>query len=61
MARPPEQDEQKVGAAFAADRPMAMYTPGREAVTYGRAGLWIVIGIIVVLFVVFFGFLLFWH
>ena len=61
MARPPERDEQKVGAAFAADRPMAMYTPGREAVTYGRAGLWIAIGIIVVLCVVFFVFPLLWH
>ena len=47
--------------SVAGDRPMAMYTPGREPVTYERAGLWITIGILVVLFAVFFGFLLIWH
>ena len=55
----PESD--RVGAVGATDRPMALYTHGREAVTYGRGSVWIVIGILVVLFAVFFGWILFVH
>ncbi len=41
---------------------MAAYTPGgREPVTYPRGSLWIIVGIVVVLFVVFFGFVMLWH
>ncbi len=68
MERALQEREARLGRAerpavgsVAGERPMAMYTPGREPVTYGRAGLWITIGILVVLFVVFFGFLLLWH
>lgn len=44
------------------DRAGAMYTPGgREPVTYPKSGLWITIGIVVILFVIFFGVILFWH
>ena len=38
---------------------MPMYTPGREAVTYSRGTLWIVVGILAVLFALFFGWVLF--
>ena len=52
---------ERVGAIGATERAMPLYTPGREAVTYGRAGLWIVIGILALLFAVFFGLFLFLH
>ncbi len=38
---------------------MALYTPGRPAVTYPRGSLWLVIGILAVLFTIFFGWVLF--
>jgi hypothetical protein len=38
---------------------MPLYSPGREPVTYGRAGLWITIGVLIVLFAVSFGWALF--
>ena len=60
--RPPTQDEQHVGSVFMGDRGGAMYTPGgREPVTYPRSGLWITVGIVVILFVIFFGAILLWH
>jgi len=59
-ARGVDPERPAVGSV-AGERSMAMYTPGREGVTYPRSGLWIVVGILVVLFVVFFGFILLWH
>ena len=48
----------RVGAIGATDRPMALYTPGREGVTYDRASIWIVVAILAILFAVFFGWVL---
>jgi len=53
------RSEDRVGGIGATDRPMPMYTPGREAVTYSRGTLWIVVGILAVLFALFFGWVLF--
>ena len=50
---------ERVGAVGGTDRPMPLYTPAKEPVTYGRGTLWIVVGILVVLFVLFFGWVLF--
>jgi hypothetical protein len=50
---------ERVGAIGATDRPMALYTPGRPAVTYPRGSLWLVIGLLAILFTIFFGWVLF--
>ena len=50
---------ERVGAIGGTDRLMALYTPGRAAVTYGRGGMWLVIAILATLFAVFFGWVLF--
>ena len=48
----------RVGAVPAGDRVFPHYSGGREHVTYGRGSLWIVLGVVIILFVVFFGFLI---
>ncbi|HLE45549.1 MAG TPA: hypothetical protein VI915_00965 [Thermoplasmata archaeon] len=48
----------RVGAVPAGDRVFPHYSGGREPVTYGRGSLWIVLGVVIILFVVFFGFLI---
>ena len=52
----------RVGAVPAGDRVITQYSGGREPVTYPRGSLWLVVGVLVVLFLVFFGtFLLFFR
>ncbi|MGI0149584.1 MAG: hypothetical protein ACREDF_08660 [Thermoplasmata archaeon] len=55
MARPPERDRQMVGGIGSADRAMASYTPGRDAVEYEPGGSWLAVVIIVILVIVTFG------
>jgi len=55
-ATPPGE---RVGAVGATDRPMALYTHGRAPVTYPRGSLWLVIGLLAILFTIFFGWVLF--
>ncbi len=38
---------------------MALYTPGHAPVTYPRGSLWLVIGLLAILFTIFFGWVLF--
>ena len=65
--RAPERGEwvvpgDRVGAVPAGDRVVTQYSGGREPVTYPRESIWLVVGILVVLFLVFFGaFLLFFR
>ncbi len=49
---------ERVGAVPAGDRVLPHYSGGREPVAYGRGSLWIVVGILIVLFVIFFGFII---
>ena len=51
----------RVGSVGGTDRPMPLYTSGREPVTYPKGTTWIVIAILAVLFSVFFGWILLFH
>jgi len=56
--RPPGE---RVGAIGAGDRAMPLYAHKREPVTYERNAVWIVVGVLVILFAIFFGIILFVH
>jgi len=64
VAVPFQPDRQHLGSVGPADRAMAMHTPDgmhdrrRHPVTYDPAGTWIALAIILILSIVFFGFLL---
>ena len=51
---------ERVGA-IGADRPMPLYSHKREPMTYDRNAVWIVVGVLVILFAIFFGIILFVH
>ena len=40
---------------------MPLYSHKREPVTYSRNAIWIVVGVLVILFAIFFGIILFVH
>ena len=56
--RPPGE---RVGAIGVGDRAMPLYSHKREPVTYESSAVWIVVGVLVILFAIFFGIILFVH
>ena len=57
-ARPPGE---RVGAIGVGDRAVPLYSHKREPVTYESSAVWIVVGVLVILFAIFFGIILFVH
>lgn len=52
---PVERDPGLIGSPGVSDRPMAMYTPGREGVYYDAGGSWIAVAILLGLVILSFG------